>query len=433
MKNTFVVSCPIDTYSGYGARARDFVKALIKLDEYDVKILAQIWGKTAEGFIKNNYEEWGFLEKHIIPNLTEQPDYWCQITVPNEFQPVGKFNIGLTAGMETTIVHGSWIEGCNRMDLILTSSEHSKTTFLNSKFHKDNNPNNIVELQKPIKVLIEGLNLDVYKKTKEFKNKELYNTINSIPEKYAYLNVGHWMQGDIGHDRKNIGLTIKAFYEIFKNRKNAPALILKVCIVNGSIMDKSEVLRRLQLIKDSVVGARSLPNVYLIHGNFTNEEINELYNHPKVKSMVSLTKGEGYGRPLLEFSAVDKPIIASDWSGHIDFLKKPNTALVRGTLENVHPTAAVQNMILQESQWFKPDPSEVGYLINNVFEDYKTWAKKAKTQGNFSRKNFSFEVMKNQIAEIMKNDAPDLPKKMELKLPSMSKIKMPKKQKLKKV
>ncbi len=433
MKNTFVVSCPIDTYSGYGARARDFVKALIELDKYDVKIMAQIWGKTAEGFIKNNFKEWGFLEKHIIPNLTEQPDYWCQITVPNEFQAVGKFNIGLTAGMETTIVHGSWIEGCNRMDLILTSSEHSKTTFLNSKFHKDNNPNNIVELQKPIKVLIKGLNLDVYQKTKVFENGELYDTVNSIPEKFAYLNVGHWMQGDIGHDRKNIGLTIKAFYEIFKNRKNAPALILKVCIVNGSIMDKSEVLRRLKLIKDSVGGAKSLPNVYLIHGNFTNKEINELYNHPKVKAMVSLTKGEGYGRPLLEFSAVDKPIIASDWSGHIDFLKKPNTALVKGTLENVHPTAAVQNMILQESQWFKPDPSEVGYLINNVFEDHKTWAKKAKTQGNFSRKNFSFEVMKNQIAEIMENDAPDLPKKMELKLPSMSKIKMPSKTKMKKV
>ena len=170
MKNTFVISCPIDTYSGYGARARDFVKALIELDEYNVSILAQRWGKTAEGFIENNKKEWGFLSKHIIPHLTEQPDYWCQVTVPNEFQPVGKYNIGLTAGMETTLVHGSWIEGCNRMDLILTSSEHSKNTFLNSKFHKDNNPNDIVELKKPIKVLIEGLNLDVYKKTKEFTN-----------------------------------------------------------------------------------------------------------------------------------------------------------------------------------------------------------------------------------------------------------------------
>ena len=118
MKNTFVVSCPLDTYSGYGARSRDFVKALIELDEYDVQILSQRWGKCSEGFIENN-EEWGFLSKYIIPQLMQKPDYWCQITVPNEFSPVGKYNIGLTAGMETTIVDGSWVEGCNKMDLIL--------------------------------------------------------------------------------------------------------------------------------------------------------------------------------------------------------------------------------------------------------------------------------------------------------------------------
>lgn len=433
MKNTFVVSCPVDTYSGYGARARDFVRALIELDQYEVQIIPQRWGKCAEGFINNNIEEWGFLNEHLIPGLQEQPDYWCQITVPNEFQPVGKYNIGLTAGMETTIVDGSWIEGCNRMDLILTSSEHSKNTFLNSKFHKNNDPNQRVELLKPIKVLIEGLNLDVYHKTKEFKNQELYDTINSIPEKFAYLNVGHWMQGDIGHDRKNIGLTIKAFYEVFKNRKNAPALILKCSIVNSSLMDKAEVMRRLQIIKESIGEAKSLPNVYLLHGNFSNDEINEIYNHPKVKAMLSLTKGEGYGRPLLEFTATDKPVVTTNWSGHIDFLKKPNTALIKGELEHVHPSAVVPNMILAESQWFKPDLGDIGYYMNTVFEDYKTWAKKGKRQGDYSRKNFSFEKMKSQIKEIMENDVKQLPKKVELKLPNMSKIKMPKKTQLKKV
>ena len=116
MKNTFVVSCPIDTYSGYGARARDFVKALIELDEYEVQILPQRWGKCSEGFIKKN-KEWIFLQKHIIPQLMSQPDYWCQITVPNEFNPVGKYNIGLTAGMETTLVDGRKKE-CPKTSLI---------------------------------------------------------------------------------------------------------------------------------------------------------------------------------------------------------------------------------------------------------------------------------------------------------------------------
>ena len=430
MKNTFVVSCPIDTYSGYGARSRDFVKALIELDEYDVQILPQRWGKCSEGFIKGN-KEWGFLTKHILPQLISKPDYWCQITVPNEFSPVGKYNIGLTAGMETTIVDGSWIEGCNRMDLILTSSKHSKGVFETSQFNKEGT-DKIIKLEKPIEVLIEGLNLDTFKLIKEFENTDLYNQINNIPEKFAYLTVGHWMQGELGEDRKNIGLTIKAFYELFKNRKSPPALILKSCIVNGSLLDKSEILRRIKIIKDAIPDARTLPKIYLLHGSFTDPEMNELYNHPKVKAMISLTKGEGFGRPLLEFSAVNKPIITTKWSGHMDFLKEKEVGYIEGTLENVHPSAVVPNMILPESQWFKPKLSDVGYLFNDVFEGYKKWSKKAKTQGFHSRKNFSFGVMKNQIKDIFERNLIKLPKKLELNIPT---IKMPKKLKsnLKKV
>tara|TARA_R110000744_G_scaffold8676_2_gene28503 strand:+ start:1528 stop:2823 length:1296 start_codon:yes stop_codon:yes gene_type:complete len=427
MKNTFVISCPIDTYSGYGARSRDFVKALIELGEYDVQILSQRWGKCAEGFIKNN-EDWGFLSKHIIPQLMSKPDYWCQITVPNEFQVVGKYNIGLTAGMETTIVDGSWVEGCNRMDLIMTSSNHSKNTFLNSKFHKGDDKSNVLEVTKPIEVLIEGLNLDVYKITKEFNNKELYKKLDSIPEDFAYLSVGHWMQGEMGEDRKNIGLTIKAFYELFKNRKNPPALILKCCIVNSSILDRSEIQRRIEIIKNGVPDAKTLPKVYLLHGNFTDPEMNELYNHPKVKAMVSLTKGEGYGRPLLEFSAINKPIIATNWSGHIDFLQGDYTTLVGGELEKVHPTAVIPNMILAESEWFKPALKDIGYGFNTVWDDYDNWLEKAKGQGFYSRKNFSFNSMKEQIKAIFDKNLIKLPKKMDL---NIGKIEMPKKPKTK--
>ena len=439
MKNTFVISCPIDTYSGYGARARDFVKALIELDEYEIQILPQRWGKCSEGFIKKN-KEWIFLQKYIIPQLMSQPDYWCQITVPNEFTPVGKYNIGLTAGMETTLVDGSWIEGCNKMDLIMTSSNHSKNTFLNSKFLKNNDEKTKVELSKPIEVLIEGGNLDIFKPLGndgtiqfiDFENQELYDQINSIPEDFAYLTVGHWMQGELGEDRKNIGLTIKAFYELFKNRTNPPALILKCCILNGSILDKSEVLRRIRIIKEGIVGARILPKVYLLHGNFTDPEMNEIYNHPKIKSMISLTKGEGFGRPLLEFSMINKPIIVTKWSGHTDFLDEKNIGYIGGTLEKVHQSSVVPNMILPESEWFKPNLDDINYLLNNVYDDYETWKEKANNQGDYVRKEFSFESMKTQIKTIFSKNLVPLPKKMDL---NIGKIEMPKnkKSKLKKV
>ena len=429
MKNTFIISCPIDTFSGYGARSRDFVKALIELDEYEISIISQRWGNTPENFIEQNKKEWGFLQKHLIPGLQTKPDIWCQVTVPNEFQPMGKYNIGLTAGMETTHVHSSWVEGCNRMNLILTSSKHSKQTFINSQYQaKDGS--HILKVEKPIEVLFEGVNLDVYKKIKEFKNKDLKQTIESIPEKFAYLTVGHWMQGEMGHDRKNIGLTVKAFYEIFKDKPDKPALILKTCAVGGSNLDRAEMLRRIELIRESC-SSDDLPNVYLLHGDFTDTEMNEIYNNYKVKAMISLTKGEGFGRPLLEFSVLNKPIITTGWSGHVDFLSKDYCALLGGELEPVHKSAQVKDMILGEAQWFKVGDQWIANAYQDVYQNYKSWKDKSKTQGFNSRKNFSFKKMKTLIEDIFKENIPELPKKMELKLPSMNKIKMPKKDKLK--
>ena len=430
MKNTFIVSCPIDTYSGYGARARDFVKSIVELDKYDVKILSQRWGSTSKGFIKNNKEEWGFLEKLITPRLQEKPDYWCMITVPNEFSPAGKYNIGLTAGIETTNCDIEWLRGCNRMDLILTSSEHSKNTFINSQFQNSERKDDIVKLEKPIEVLFEGGNLDIFKITKKFKNKELYNKIDSISEDFAYLVVGHWMQGNFGHDRKNIAFTIKSFYETFKNKENPPALILKTSRVNASIGDKELIQRKINDIKDSIE-AKNLPSVYLLHGEFTDNEMNELYNHPKIKSMISFTKGEGFGRPLLEFSLIDKPIIASGWSGHIDFLHKDHTALCGGKINPIDKSAQVKGMLIEGSQWFDVDHNYVNHFYNDIINNYDVWLEKAKNQGKLSRKEFSFSKMVNKLSEILDKNLKELPKKMELKLPGMDKIKMPKKNKLK--
>ncbi len=426
MKNTFVISCPIDTYSGYGARARDFVKSLVELDKYDVKVLSQRWGSTSRGFINNNKEQWGFLNELIIPGLQEKPDYWCMVTVPNEFQPVGKYNIGLTAGIETTGCDIEWVKGCNKMDLILTSSEHSKSSFLNSHYQNSSNKDDIVKIEKPIEVLFEGGNLDVYKIIKKFENKELYDQLNSIPEDFAYINVGHWMQGDFGHDRKNIALTIKSFYETFKNKENPPALILKTCRVNSSIGDKEVIQRKISDIRDSIDG-KNIPSVYLLHGEFTDVEMNEIYNHPKVKAMVSFTKGEGFGRPLLEFSLLNKPIIASGWSGHLDFLEKDYVALCGGKINPIDRSAQVKGMLIEGSQWFDIDHNYINHFLNEVFNNYDKWVEKAKNQSKHSKKNFSFDKMTKKIKELLSKNAPELPKKMELKLPGMDKIKMPKK------
>lgn len=428
-KLSCIVSCPIDTYSGYGARSRDFVKSLIKAkgEEWDVKILSQRWGQTPFGALTDSEEDVD-LKNRIIGeytmNLQSQPDIWIQISVPNEFYPLGKFNIGVTAGIETTVCDGTWIEGLNRMNLNLVSSKHSKTVFETSKFTKQDQTGRVmesIELKSPVEILFEGADLNKYFKSEDLKDFDVYDDLNTIKESFCYLFVGHWLQGEFGEDRKNVGYMIKAFLEVFKNKKNKPALVLKVSQGAPSIIDRDRILRKIDDIRKTVQ-SKDLPNIYLIHGDLYDEEINCLYNHPKIKAMISFTKGEGFGRPLLEFSVVGKPIIASGWGGQIDFLTPEFTGLVGGRLDNIHPSAQVPNMLIPDSQWFKPDDNQVGHALVDVFENYKDYAEKAKRLAYRNKQNFSFDKMTEVLDGLLKQYVPEIPKQVEVKLPKLKRI-----------
>jgi len=432
MKNKCVIYAPIETYSGYGANARDKVKAIIDLkkDEWDIKIISCKWGQTPMNFLDEN-PEWGWLKEYILlTKLSYQPDYMFWITIPSEAQPIGKWNCLITAGVETSIAPPEWIEGLNRMDLNLVSSEHSKKVFQDSTFEKRNKQTNVLEanikLEKPIEVLFEGSDISVYQPLDKPVKNELYDTINNIPESFAYLFSGMWIAGNnipIGEDRKNVGLLIKAFYETFKNKTKKPALILKTSHVGASYMDRDEILKKIEAIK-STVNSTNLPNVYLLHGEFTDEEINQLYNHPKVKAMVNLTKGEGYGRPLLEFTLVKKPLITTGWSGQVDFLDPKYTNLIGGQLTQIHPNAANQ-WLIKESQWLSPDHGQIGFFLRDVFENYKNYTDKAKRQAHKSKTEFSWDKMKDKVDELFTKYIHEFPEEIKLKLPSLKRIELP--------
>jgi glycosyltransferase involved in cell wall biosynthesis len=433
MKPLFFISCPIDTYSGYGARSRDIVKALLKSDKYDIKILPQRWGNTPFGFLQADNPE----HKQILdccwtqPQLPRQPDVWMQITVPNEFQPIGKFNIGLTAGIETTVCDPSWLEGLNRMNLNLVSSNHAKAVFEQSMFEqRDRNQNNQVvgniKLEKPIEVLFEGVDTSIYQKIDAMVGSEVGDVLDTINEEFNYLFVGHWLQGELGQDRKDIGMLIKTFLETFKGKKKKPGLILKTSSATYSVMDREEILEKINKIRIHV-GDKDLPNIYLLHGELEDGEVNELYNHPKVKAHVSFTKGEGYGRPLLESSISQKPVIVSNYSGHLDFLDVEMSTLLPGQITQIHPSSVVQNMLIPESGWFTVDYVKASEILEDVYKNYKNYLDGAKRQAYRSRTEFSLDKMGEKLIELIDSK---IPKPVQLKLPQLKKIELPKLKKI---
>jgi hypothetical protein len=416
-KPSFYISCPFDTYSGYGARSRDIVKSIIELDKYDVKLLSQKWGNTPFNFTKD-HEDWSFLNELRVPGVAQgqKPDIWMQITIPSEFQPVGKFNIGCTAGIESTGCDHTWITGLNRMDMNWVSSKHSKKVFTEVGFEQRDQQGrttgHVLKLTKPIEVVFEGYNEDVYK----YLPKVDFD-LSAIKESFCYLFVGHWMQGGMGHDRKNVVCELIISFQTFKNKNQRPALILKASTGRNSYMSREEILNKISKIKRQYVND-DLPNVYVLNGGLTDQQMNELYNHPKVKAMVSFTKGEGFGRPLLEFCLSKKPLIVSGWSGHMDFVEPGLAIVLGGQLEKVHASAANQ-WLKKEYDWFQVNPKQAKDALKNVFTNYKKYVGPAKQQGHYIKTEFSFTKMKELVDKLLEDNLPEFANELKLNLPSM--------------
>jgi len=415
---------PVDCYAGYGARSRDLVKALIKQNKYDIEIISCNWGNTTKGFLNPENEDHKQILDRIVINLKKKPFIFIMNTIPNEMQQIGNYNILITAGIETDICSAPWIEGCNRADLVLVSSEHAKKAFKASTFEKRNNQTqqveSIIKLTTKVEVLFEGVDLTTY-----FPHNEVNNNINeqlkNIPEDFCFLFIGHWLQGVFGEDRKDVGGLIKTFLETFKNKKNKPALILKTQSATSSCIDRDDILNKINAIQKTVTG--NLPNIYLLHGELTDNEINDLYNHPKVKAHISFTKGEGFGRPLLEATLSLKPVITTAWSGHMDFLKPEFNRLIGGALTPVHPSAIIPDMIIEGSKWFTLNYKQASDIMEDVINKYPKYLENAKRQAYRTKTEFSLEKMQEKLAKIMDENVPEY---KPLILPKLSAITLPK-------
>ncbi len=418
MKQILVFQGPVSSRSGYGDHARDLVRGFMAMDRFDIKIVDLRWGDCPRNGLTENDKD--LLKCFLRGKLTKQPDVFVQLSVPNEFNPIGKYNIGITAGIETTICAAPWIEGMNRMDLNIVPSEHAKEVFLRTNYDRMDNKTNkkvgVLKCEKPIEVLFEGADLNIWKKTNEI-SKTVVDKLADIPEEFCFLHVGHWLQGAEGHSRKDTGGMIRTFCQTFKGGayKKRPALILKTSSATFSVIDRENMLSKIRGIRNSIPNP---PNVYLVHGDMDPVELNSLYNHPKVKAHVSFTKGEGFGRPLLEASLSGKPVIASNWSGQVDFLK--HSIKLPGQLQKVHPSVVWKDIILEESEWFYVNYNYAGKVLKDVYKNYKATADLARKQAHYSRENFSIEKMNKDFAELITKY---VPVEVEFKMPSLQAIK----------
>ena len=431
MKKQVLMCAPFNTRSGYGDHARSIFYSIMDREDLEIKCVDVRWGETPRNHLDPKIPKHKkLLDTFVDGKNLQQPDIYIDIRIPNEFQTPGKINVGITAGVETDVVSPEFIQGCNKMTLTLTTSNFTMNTFKKCVYDQTKEVNGqqqvigSVKVDKPMGVLSEGIDTTIYKPIKDagksddqFK-KEIYDMID---ESFVYLFVGQWGKGGYGQDRKNISVMIKCFLQAFANQPNPPALLLKTNGANFSHLDKEDTIKKIQVEKDKFSSADSLPNIYLLHGDLTLEQMALLYNLPKVKAMLSCTHGEGFGRPLAEATCCDLPVIASGWSGQMDFLNGKQSTLIEGELKPIPKDLIWKPIIVEPGKWFNVNEVDVINKLRYFKKNHKKLKHQAKILGMNNRGKHSLDTMKREFNKILDNLLEQVPTNVSLKLPKLKK------------
>lgn len=358
MKQKLLFRGPVLTSSGYGVHARQLLRALIDSGDFEIQVESIRWGDT--GFLTSDTT---WIDELVEKQIGE-PDVSVQVTIPNEFKRNAKFCIGVTAGIEVDRVSPEWLAKCNaEVDLVVVPSAHSAQAF--SVVYQDNKGNSL-RLEKPLFVVPEGVDTSVFKAFE----KERVPVLDGMPEKNLIF-VGLGLDKPRGLDRKNVTRLIEWFCKKFSGRTDI-GLILKTAVVNSSLVDFETTKRRIAEIKNSV-GCGEFPKIRLIHGRLQEQEFASLYNDPRVIASISVTHGEGYGLPLIEAASCGLPVVATNWSGHLEFLLdqdgKPQYIPIESRLGELPDECVWEGVLDKGTKWAEPSEESFGVAVDTLLSD----------------------------------------------------------------
>ena len=372
-----LVEGPALTRSGYGVHARLVLESLkLREQSLDIYVNPLNWGAT--GWLLDNEKEMKWIHKLVekFQNLQEDQrnnfDVHIHIGIPNEFSRKAPYAVCVTAGIEATKVSPSWIQKTYEMDKVIVPSNFSKWVFENT-FYDGENSETGESVRLGCGAPVEVVSYPV----REYENLDI--DLN-LKEDFNFLCVAQW------GIRKNIENTIKWFLEEFKN--DEVGLVVKTNISKNCTPDRIDCQKLLNQILEKFKNSKC--SVYLLHGDMSNQEMNSLYKHSKIKAILSTTHGEGFGLPLFEAAYNSLPVIAPGWSGHMDFLyapvrdkksnkikNKPLFAKVDYTLKHIQKEAVWKDILVQDSMWCYPSERDYKSKIRKVFSNYgmyNSWA-----------------------------------------------------------
>ena len=386
-KKLVVIKGPLLTQSGYGVHCRQVFKWLISREDFDVKCIVTPWGTCSWILDSKNIIIQEIMKRSI--NDENQPfDISFQVQLPNEWNPfLAKQNIGITAAVETNTCNPDWVECCNRMDKVIVPSTFTKKVLVSTGADESN-----------IKVIHES-----YPESFDSnENNDILEFLDKIETKKNFLILGQITGGNIFSDRKNLFNTIKAFIEAYKDNKDV-GLIFKTNLGRNTKIDKGKTI---SLVKNLVkeVGKGVFPKIYILHGKLSESQLKYLYSHEKVSYLLTATRGEGFGLPILEASSQGLPVIATNWSGHLDFMNLGSFTKLPYKLTEIHESRVDNKIFMKETKWAEVPYGQLRLFLKKAFDNYGKNKKNAKELSIKVKENFNFNKIKedyNRLIESM--------------------------------
>ena len=404
MKKKIVVRGPALSRSGYGEQCRFALRSLRSQEElFDIYLLNTDWGKTSWIFEDDEERQWIdelIVKTSVYIQQTEDPDMdmSLQVTIPNEWERMAPVNIGYTAGIETNMVAPVWVEKSKIMDHIITISEHSKQVYEKTSYSvKDENTGAITDEDFKCTTPISVVHYPVRKLEEESVDLNLDYDFN-------FLTIAQWSV------RKNLENTIRWFVEEFIDQE--VGLVVKVSSMNDSCPDRFMTRERLEGLLAPYENRKC--KVYMLHGMMTDVELNALYKHPKIKSCVTITHGEGFGLPTFEAACNGLPVVAPAWSGHVDYLYmpvkdkktkkerlRPKFAKVDFDIGPIPPEAVWDGVLQGDSQWCYAQQGSYKMRLREVYKDHGRFKKQAGELQKWINKNFTEEKQYKKFVDCL--------------------------------
>lgn len=417
MKKKLLYVSPIMSRSGYGDHAREFAQFLLEYtDDYDIHLIATPWGHNPQTGLKHDEELNEQLSSMFVDHslVHDFYDIYVQLGLPPEFKRLGTYNVGITAGVETSKVNEPFVNGCNQMDTIIVPSEFTKSTFENSVH---TTKSDTTKLNTDIQVVHEYATESFYNQTSAETPSSVTKQIDSIKEDFCYLFVGQWTSSPTDDGgRKNITSLINTFINAFGSHETKPALVLKTNGTSFSTSDYYDTQERINEVL-SEYNEAIRPSVYLLHGDISPTELPHLYKHEKIKAFVSHTRGEGFGRPLLEASLCGCPVIAPNWSGHLDFLTDEHSVLLNYTPKSVGVT---NELFCKDSVWADVVESDSAKELRYVYENYDECKRKAVELMDININKFSKQSAFEKYKQILIPKFEEIPTEVSIDLPDIN-------------